>query len=102
MRRMRLIQATADILIPVNGKRLPGLTHRHHFHPVDIHMVWQRGDVEHLFGDILRAERRGATVQVIGCRLIAFGANQREFGFGNTRRRSVTRTPVPSKSQRRL
>ncbi|PXW54243.1 hypothetical protein DFO55_1108 [Grimontella sp. AG753] len=40
MRRMRLIQATTDILIPVNGKRLPGLTHRHDFHPVNIHMVW--------------------------------------------------------------
>jgi hypothetical protein len=27
--------------IPVNSERLPGLAHRHHFYPVDIHMIRQ-------------------------------------------------------------
>ena len=46
----------------------------------------QRGDIKHLLGDIARAQRRGAAIELIRCRLVAFGTHQGKFGLGNPRR----------------
>ncbi len=46
----------------------------------------QRGDIKHLLGDIARAQRRGAAIELIRCRLVALSAHQGKFGLGNPRR----------------
>ncbi len=42
-------------LIPVDSERLPRLTHRHHLHPVNVHMRRQRGDMQNICSAISRA-----------------------------------------------
>src|SRR5678816_2548277 len=68
-------------LVPVDREAGPALGYRHQFERVDVEMRRQGRDPPDRLGDILGRHWIHIGVEAVARRLVAAGADQREFGF---------------------